>query len=42
MDIDVLYEINKKFVHYTSVCSMMSIDMFMLTVSVLLVSGKQM
>ena len=32
----------KRCVHYTSVCSMISIGMFMLTASVLLLSGKQM
>ena len=33
---------NKICVYYTSVCSIISIDLFMLTESELLVSGKQM
>ena len=33
---------NKRCVYYTSVCSIISIDLFMLTESELLVSGKQM
>ena len=33
---------NKRCVYYTSVCSIISIDLFMLTASELLLSGKQM
>jgi len=39
--VNVLYEGKKRCVHYTSVCLMISIGMFMLTASALLLSVKQ-
>ena len=42
MDMSTFCTKEKKCVHYTSVCSMISIDMCMLTARVLLLSGKHM